>query len=69
MIARKILEVEPATALYAPFRVAVYRDPTGVHVAYDQPSSVFASFGSHTIDAVGVELDEKIRSSAEKSCR
>jgi Domain of unknown function DUF302 len=69
VIARQILEVEPASALYAPFRVAVYRDPTGVHVAYDQPSSVFASFGSQTIDAVGVELDQKIWNSAEKSCR
>jgi hypothetical protein len=58
VIARKILEVEPSAALYAPFRVA-----------YDQPSSSFASFGSQTIDAVGVELDRKIRSSAEKACR
>jgi hypothetical protein len=69
VIARKILEVTSAAALYAPFRVAVYRDPTGVHIAYDQPSSAFASFDSQTIDTIAVELDEKIRSSAEKSCQ
>jgi uncharacterized protein (DUF302 family) len=69
VIARKILEVEPATALYAPFRVALYRDPTGVHIAYDKPSSTFASFGSHSIDAIALDLDKKIRSSAETSCR
>ncbi len=68
VIARKILAVEPAAGLYAPFRVAVYRDAMGAHVAYDQPSSVFASFGSHTIDAIASELDEKIRNSVETSC-
>ena len=69
VIARKILAVEPAAGLYAPFRVAVYRDAVGAHVAYDQPSSVFASFSSHAIDAIARELDEKIRTSAETSCR
>ena len=49
VIARKILAVEPAAGLYAPFRVAVYRDAVGAHVAYDQPSSVFASFASHAM--------------------
>jgi hypothetical protein len=69
LIAREILAVEPAAALYAPFRLAVYQDPSGVHIAYDQPSSVFASFGSLAIDAIALELDEKIRSSAETYCR
>jgi uncharacterized protein (DUF302 family) len=68
VIARKILAIEPAAGLYAPFRVAVYRDAMGAHVAYDQPSSVFASFGSHAIDVIAAELDEKIRNSAETSC-
>lgn len=69
VIARKILEVEPAAALYAPFRVAVFRDPMGVHIAYDKPSSMFASFPSRAIGDIAVDLDEKIRSSAETSCR
>src|SRR5262249_37768975 len=42
IIARTVTHHEPAAALYAPFRVAIYRDATGVHIAYDQPSSVFA---------------------------
>ncbi len=69
VIARKILAVEPAAGLYAPFRAAVYRDAMSAHVAYDQPSSLFAPFGSHAIDAIARELDEKIRTSAETSCR
>lgn len=69
VMAHKILAVEPAAGLCAPFRVAVYRDAMSAHVAYDQPSSVFASFGSRAIDAIARELDEKIRTSAETSCR
>ncbi len=69
VIASKILAVEPAAGLYAPFRVVVYRDAKGAHVGYDQPSSVFASCGSAAIDAIARELDEKIRTSAETSCR
>jgi uncharacterized protein (DUF302 family) len=69
VIAREILAVEPAAGLYAPFRVAVYRDDIGAHVAYDQPSSLFASFGSDAIDAIARELDERIRDSAERSCQ
>ncbi len=68
VIANKILAVEPAAALYAPFRVAVFRDAVGAHVAYDQPSSVFESCGSDAIDAIARELDEMIRTSAETSC-
>ena len=68
VIAREILAVEPAAGLYAPFRVAVYRGALSAHVAYDQPSSIFASCGSNAIDAIARELDEKIRSSAETSC-
>jgi hypothetical protein len=69
VIAREILAVEPAAALYAPFRVAVYRGSMGVHIAYDKPSSVLASFGSDTIDAIALELDKKIHDSAERACR
>ena len=69
ILARKLTRHEPAAALYAPFRVAIYRDADGVHVAYDQPSSVFASLGSSGIDLIASGLDDKIASVAEASCR
>ena len=69
IIAREVTRHAPAAALYAPFRVAVYRDTTGVHIAYDKPSTVFASLGSSGIDVIAVELDDKIRTAVESSCR
>jgi uncharacterized protein (DUF302 family) len=69
IVARKVTHHEPAAALYAPFRVAIYRDATGVHIAYDQPSSVFASLGSSDIDLIASELDNKIGSVAKASCQ
>ena len=58
-----------AGALYAPFRVAVFTDPTGVRVSYDQPSSVFASLGSVAIDDIAIELDRKIATAVRTACR
>jgi uncharacterized protein (DUF302 family) len=69
IVAREVTRHEPAAALYAPFRVAVYRDTTGVHIAYDKPSSIFASLDSSGIDVIAVELDDKIRTVVESSCR
>jgi uncharacterized protein (DUF302 family) len=69
IIAREVTRHEPGAALYAPFRVAVYRDTTGVHIAYDKPSTVFASLGSSGIDVIAVELDDKIRTVVESSCQ
>jgi hypothetical protein len=69
IVAREVTHHEPAAAPYAPFRVAVYRDATGVHIACDQPSSVFASLGSSGIDVIGAQLDDKIRTAVESSCR
>jgi uncharacterized protein (DUF302 family) len=69
IIAREVTRHEPAAALYAPFRVAVYGDTTGVHIAYEKPSSIFASLGSPGVDVIAVELDDKIRSVVESSCR
>jgi hypothetical protein len=60
---------ERAGTLYAPFRVAIYRDATGVHVSYDKPSSVFASLGSPGVNAIAAELDKKISTVVEESCR
>jgi uncharacterized protein (DUF302 family) len=69
VLARQVIAFEAAAALYAPFRVAIYRDATGVHVTYDKPSSVFASLGSPGVDAIAVELDEKITIVVEESLR
>ena len=69
IVARTVTHHEPAAALFAPFRVAIYRDATGVHIAYDRPSSVFAALGSSGIDLIASELDEKIAVVAEESCR
>jgi uncharacterized protein (DUF302 family) len=69
VLARELTASAPVAALYAPFRVAVYRDATGVHIAYDQPSSVFRSLGSPAVDEIAAGLDDKIRIVAEESCR
>ena len=69
IVASEIIAIEPAAALYAPFRVAIFKDANGVHVSYDQPSSVFKSLGSRAVDLIAVELDEKIRVAVEESCR
>ena len=69
ILAREVIGREPAAALYAPFRVAIYRDEIGAHVAYNKPSSVFASLGSPGIDHIAAELDDKIRTVVEASCR
>jgi hypothetical protein len=49
--------------------VAVYRATTGVHITYDKPFSIFASLGSSGIDVIAVELDDKVRTVVESSCR
>ena len=69
LVALQLIELQPAAALYAPFRVAIYHDPTGVHASYDLPSSVFKSLGSSAVDEIAVGLDEKIRTAVEETCR
>jgi uncharacterized protein (DUF302 family) len=69
ILAREVIGRDQAAALYAPFRVAIYSDATGAHVAYDKPSSVFASLGSSGIDVIAAKLDDKIRTVVEVSCR
>ena len=68
LIARKVTQYDPRAALYAPFRVAVYGDGAGVHIAYDKPSSVFGSLGSSDIDAIATTLDDKINAAAKAVC-
>ena len=69
VVARKATVIDPAAALYAPFRVAIYQDASGVHLAYDKPSSVFKSLGSPAVDRIAIELDEKIRIAVESACQ
>jgi uncharacterized protein (DUF302 family) len=69
VLARQVIGFETAAALYAPFRVAIYRDAAGAHITYDKPTSVFASLGSSGVDAIAVELDEKIKAVVEASLR
>jgi uncharacterized protein (DUF302 family) len=69
LIARGLTAIAPAGVLYAPFRVAAYEDSAGVHVAYDQPSTVFRSLGSPEVDDIAAELDKKIQVVVEEACR
>src|SRR5262249_52018921 len=69
IIARDVTRHDPPATLYAPFRVAIYRDAAGAHLVYDTPSSVLASLGSSSIDVIAAELDDKIRTVVESSCR
>jgi uncharacterized protein (DUF302 family) len=69
IVAREVTRHDPAAALYAPFRVAIYRDASGVHIAYDKPSRIFASLASSGIDVIASEIDDKIRAVVESSCQ
>jgi uncharacterized protein (DUF302 family) len=68
LIARQVIGDRAAGSLYAPFRVAVFGDQAGAHVAYDQPSSVFASLESSAIDQIAADLDGKVKAAAEAAC-
>jgi hypothetical protein len=68
-VASDVTGGDPAAVLYVPFRVAVYRDTSGVHLSYDHPSSVLGSLDSAGIDEIAIELDRKIQVTAEASCR
>ena len=68
LVARQVTHFDAAGALYAPFRVAIYRDAAGVHISYDQPSSVFGSLDSPEIDAIASTLDDKILAAATTAC-
>ena len=41
----------------------------GVHIVYDQPSSVLGSLGSAQVDGIAIDLDDRISRVAEESCR
>jgi uncharacterized protein (DUF302 family) len=69
LLARRVLSADPAAALYAPFGVAVFADHVGgAHISYDQPSSLFASFGSKEINEISGQLDDKIDRAVMSAC-
>ena len=60
-IAERMYRHDPAIALYAPLRTAIYVDAEDTtRFAIDQPSTRFASFGTPAITEVGIELDRKV---------
>jgi uncharacterized protein (DUF302 family) len=57
-IAERMFRYDPSIMLHAPLRTAIYADHDGdTHIAVDQPSLLFASYGDDRISAVGRELD------------
>jgi uncharacterized protein (DUF302 family) len=66
LIARRVITAVPGAALYAPFSAAVYADRAGVHVSYEQPSSLLSRFESTVLDEIANELDEMIGNTVEK---
>src|SRR5260370_29274620 len=61
LVARDVTDLAPAAALYAPLRVAVFADAAGVHLAYDRPSSAFASLACKGLTRIAVALHAKIQ--------
>jgi hypothetical protein len=57
-IAERMFRHDPSIMLHAPLRTLLYADPDGdTKLAVDQPSLLFASYGSPQIAGVGRELD------------
>ena len=61
-IARGILDVDTAAALYVPFRVCLFarEGANTASIEYDLPSSSLAALGRPVLTAIGDELDRKI---------
>ena len=60
ILAERMFRHDPAVVLYAPLHTVVWGPVGGpAHLSFDQPSSLFGSFGIPDITAVGVELDHK----------
>jgi hypothetical protein len=67
VIANRMFERNRGAGLYAPLRVSLYEDPSGmVHFAYDRPSSLLGSFEDAEINAVAALLDEKMATLASR---
>jgi uncharacterized protein (DUF302 family) len=61
VIAERMYRHDPSVMLHAPLRVVIHADESGQAVfVIDQPSTLFDSYRSADIAAVGRELDEKV---------
>jgi uncharacterized protein (DUF302 family) len=60
LIASKTADIR--AGMLVPFRVEIYADESGAILSYDRPSSSLASLRNDTLNALGVLLDEKMKS-------
>jgi uncharacterized protein (DUF302 family) len=61
LIAKQMLEHEPAVGLYVPVRIAVYQGHEGkTYIDFDKPSSLLRRFNHPKVDAIATMLDEKL---------
>jgi len=63
LIAKEVTDKAPAICLYAPLRLAVYESPETREtiVIYDDPASLFGSFGVPEATDVGAMLGRKMQ--------
>ena len=60
-IAEQMFRHDPRAMLYAPLRTLIWEDAhERAWLTVEQPSTQFASLGTHAVSAVGVELDRKL---------
>ncbi|MEU1631093.1 DUF302 domain-containing protein [Streptomyces sp. NPDC020096] len=58
VIAQRMFHHDPAVMLHAPLRTVLYADADGrTHLAFDQPSTIFASYGNPAVTKVCRHLD------------
>lgn len=61
VLAEQMYRHHPGVMLYAPLRTVLYEDASAQTVlAFDQPSTRFASFGDPDIAETGLDLDRKL---------
>lgn len=61
MIAIQMTQRDIRAGLYAPLRILVYENASGVvMVEYDLPSSIFGTLNDETITTIALSLDKKV---------
>jgi uncharacterized protein (DUF302 family) len=61
LIAKRMLEHEPAVGLYVPVRIAVYEGGDGrTYLDFDKPSSLLRRLDNPKVDTIAAMLDEKL---------
>lgn len=70
LIATQMTQYELAAGLYAPLRIMLYENKSGLATfEYDQPSTLFGQYGDERVTAVAKELDQKIYDALVKAAR